>query len=53
MVEYKFPISNDINDLLSIFAFDLETFLVEYSEYCESYAGRACHPKNLNERFNG
>ena len=53
MVEYKFPISIDKKCLHSIFLFDLETFIVEYSEQCKSYAGRVCHPKNSYECFNG
>ena len=36
MIEYKFPISYGMNCLYNVFAFDLETCNVEYSEYCGS-----------------
>ena len=43
MIEYKFPISYEINCLYNVFAFDLETCNVEHSEYCESYAAGVYH----------
>ena len=36
-----------------MFAFDLKTFIVKYSEYCEPYAARVYRLKNLYECFNG
>ena len=53
MTEYKFPISYEMNCLYNVFAFDLETCNVEYSEYCEPYAAGVYHLKNLYWRFNG
>ena len=47
VIEYKFPISYDKNCLHNIFAFDLETRNVEYSEYCESYGAGVHHLNNL------
>ena len=53
MVEFKFPISIDKTFLHSIFAFDLEIFNVQSSEYFESYAGGAYHLNIFFEFFNG
>ena len=35
VIEYKFPISNEMMCLYNVFSFDLETCNVEFSEYCE------------------
>ena len=43
VIEYKLPISYEMNCLYIVFAFDLETCNVEYSEYCESYAAGVYH----------
>ena len=53
VIEYKFPISYEMNCLYNIFAFDLETCNVEYSEYCEPYAAGVYHLNNLYWCFNG
>ena len=53
MIEYKFPISYEMNCLYNVFAFDLETCNVEYSEYCEPYAAGAYHLNNLYWCFSG
>ena len=53
MVEYKFSISYEVNCLYNVFAFDLETCNVEYSEYCEPYAAGVYHPIILYWCFNG
>ena len=52
-IEYKYPISHEMNCLYKVFAFDLETCNVEYSEYCESYAARVYHFINLYWCFIG
>ena len=39
--------------MYSVVAFDLETCIVKYSEYCEPYAARVYHFINLYECFNG
>ena len=53
VIEYKFPISYEMNCLYNVFAFDLETCNVEYSEYCEPYAAGVYHLNNLYWCFNG
>ena len=53
VIEYKFPISYEMNCLYNVFAFDLETCNVEYSEYCKSYAAGVYHLNNLYWCFNG
>ena len=53
VIEYKFPISYEMNCLNNVFAFDLETCNVEYSEYCEQYAAGVYHLNNLYWCFNG
>ena len=53
MIEYKFPISNEMNCLCNVFAFDLKTCNVEDSEYCEPYAAGVYHLNQLNWLFNG
>ena len=42
-----------MNCLYDVFAFDLETCNVEYSEYCEPYAAGVYHLNNLYWCFNG
>ena len=53
MIEYKFPMSYEMNLLYNALAFDLETFIVEYSEYCESYGAGVYHLNNLYWCFIG
>ena len=53
VIKYKFPISYEMNCLYNVFAFDLETCNVEYSECCESYAAGVYHLNNLNWCFIG
>ena len=53
VVEYKFPIPYELNCLINVFAFDLETCNVEALEYCEPHAAGVYHLKNLYECFNG
>ena len=47
VIEHKFPTSNEMNCLYNVFASDLETCNVEYSEYCESYGAGVWHPNNF------
>ena len=42
-----------MNCFYNVFAFDLETCNVDFSEYCESYAAGVYHPKYLYWCFNG
>ena len=53
VIEYKFPISYEMNCLYNLSAFDLETCNVEYSEYCEPYASGVYHLNKLYWCFNG
>ena len=53
VIEYKFPISDEMNYLYNVFAFDLETCNAEYSISCEPYAAGVCHPSKLFRYFNG
>ena len=53
MIEYKFPISNEMNCLCNVFAFDLKTGNFEDSEDCVSYAAGVYHLNQLNWYFNG
>ena len=53
VLEYKFLISYEMNSLYNVFAFDLETCNVEYSEYFEPYAASLCHLNNLYWCFYG
>ena len=53
VIENKFPIYYDMDCQYDVFAFDLETCNVEYSEYCESYAAGVYHLNNLHWCFNG
>ena len=47
MIEYKFPISFEMNCLYNVFAFDNETCNVDFSEQCEPYAAGVYHPNYL------
>ena len=53
VVEYKFPITFEMNCLYNVFAFDRETCNVENSEYCESYAAGVYILKKWYECFKG
>ena len=53
VIEYKFQISYEMNCLYNVFAFDLGTCNVDYSEYCEPYAAGVYHLNNLYWCFNG
>ena len=53
VIEYKFPISYEMNCVYNVFAFDLETCNIEYSEYCEPYSVVVYHLNNLYWCFNG
>ena len=52
VIDYKFPISYEVKCFCRVFAFDLETYNVEHSEYCVPYAAGVYHPNNLYEDFN-
>ena len=52
-VEYKFPLSYEMNWLFIVFAFDPDTYNVETSEYYEANAAGVNHFKNLYGCFNG
>ena len=52
-IDYKFAISKEIKYLFGVFAVDLETSNVKYSEYCEPYATGVYHPIILYECFKG
>ena len=47
MIEYKFTISYEMTCLYNVFAFDLETFVVDSSEYCETYGAGVYQPNIL------
>ena len=47
VIEYKFPISYEMNCLHNVFAFDLETCIVKYSEHCEPYSAGVYHLNKL------
>ena len=53
VVEYKFPISYEMNCLYSVFGFDLNILDVEVSEYCEANATGVFQLNNLYKCFNG
>ena len=53
MIEYKFPTSYEMNCLYNLFAVDLETCNVEYSENFEPYASGVYHLNKLYWCFNG
>ena len=53
MIEYNFSITYEINCLYNVFAFDLETCIVEKSEYCEPYGAGVYYLNNLHWCFNG
>ena len=53
VIEYKFPTSYEMNCLYNLFAFDLETCNVEYSENFEPYASGVYHLNKLYWCFNG
>ena len=47
LIEYKFPISYEMNCLCNAFGFDLESYIFENSQYCESYGAGVYHLNNL------
>ena len=51
--EYKCSISYEMNCFYNVFAFDIETSNVEYSEYCESYGAAVYLVNNIYWCFNG
>ena len=53
VIEYKFLVSYEMGCLYNVFAFDLETCNVDYSEHCEPYAAVVYHPNNFYWCFNG
>ena len=53
VIEYKFPMSYEMNCLYNLFAVGLETCNVEYSENFEPYASGVYHPNKLYWCFNG
>ena len=49
VIEYRFPISYEMNCSINVFAYDLETCNVDYSEYCEPYGAGVYQPNNLHK----
>ena len=47
VTEFKFPLSYEINCLYNVFAFDLETCNIDYSENCELYVAGIYQFNNL------
>ena len=52
VVEYKLPLSYEMNWLFNVFAFDPDTYNVETSEYYEANAAGVNHFNNLYGCFN-
>ena len=53
VIEYKLPTTYEKDCMYAVFAFDLETCIVENQLYCEANAAGVYHLDRLYEGFNG